>query len=195
MTERQAGPLPGEPLVAPEPPDREAPAPADLDDLDELDDVGGEGLGLGLTLSFRTRLTIGLIAAAVLPLAAFGIVVMLVSQPARDDTLGRVLLFAVVTAALIGVLMAYLLAADLIGPLRAIATAVDRVSAGDLRSRFLAMTSSPDSRTVTTDSPQRSSDATASLAESSRRSKAPRLATAWNSWPGGPQRTLAPPSE
>ena len=132
MTEREAGPLPGEPLIAPEPPDREAPAPAGLDELDELDDIGGDGLGLGLTLSFRTRLTIGLIAAAVLPLAAFGIVVMLVSQPARDDTLGRVLLFAVVTAALIGILMAYLLAADLIGPLRAIATAVDRVSAGDL---------------------------------------------------------------
>ena len=91
------------------------------------------GMGFGLNLSFRTRLTVGLIAAAVLPLAAFGIIVLVAGNGlAGGETLGRILLFTVVMAALVGVLLAYLLAADLIGPLRAIAAAVDRVSAGDL---------------------------------------------------------------
>ena len=91
------------------------------------------GFSFGLNLSFRTRLTVGLIAAAVLPLAAFGIIVLLAgSAVSGGETLGRILLFTIVTAALVGVLLAYLLAADLIGPLRAIAAAVDRVSAGDL---------------------------------------------------------------
>ena len=92
-----------------------------------------QGFSLGLNLSFRTRLTVGLIAAAVLPLAAFGIIVLISGSAASGgETLGRILLFTIVTAALVGVLLAYLLAADLIGPLRAIAAAVDRVSAGDL---------------------------------------------------------------
>ena len=102
---------------------------AEVDDYPEDD---GRGLGLGLSLSFQSRLTIGLIAAAVLPLAGFGLVVLLIGSASADATLGRVLLFAAVTAALVGVLLAYLLAADLTGPLRAIAAAVDRVSAGDL---------------------------------------------------------------
>jgi signal transduction histidine kinase/HAMP domain-containing protein len=96
------------------------------------DDEGG-GLGLGVSLSFRSRLTLGLVAAAILPLAGFCIVVLLAcEQLGQEGTFGRILLFAIVTAVLIGVLLAYLLAADLIGPLRAIAAAVDRVSAGDL---------------------------------------------------------------
>ena len=89
--------------------------------------------GFSLNLSFHTRLTLGLMAAAVLPLAGFGIVVLVAdSAGAREETIGRILLFGIVTAGLIGVLLAYLLAADLIGPIRAIAAAVDRVSAGDL---------------------------------------------------------------
>jgi signal transduction histidine kinase len=54
-----------------------------------------------------------------------------------DPTLGRVLLFAVVVAVLGGILIAWLLAADLTAPLRAIASAVDRVSAGDLSSKIV----------------------------------------------------------
>lgn len=100
-------------------------------DLANYDD--DSGVGLGLSLSFRTRLTLGLIAASVLPLAGFGLVVLIAGGTAGPTgTIGRILLFAIVTAALIGVLLAYLLAADLISPLRAIAAAVDRVSAGDL---------------------------------------------------------------
>src|SRR5688572_17758620 len=113
-------------------------APNSAADLDSTVSPGRSyddepGFNFGLNLSFRTRLTVGLIAAAVLPLAAFGVIVLLTGSAASGgETLGRILLFTIVTAALIGVLMAYLLAADLIGPLRAIATAVDRVSAGDL---------------------------------------------------------------
>jgi signal transduction histidine kinase/HAMP domain-containing protein len=96
-------------------------------------DNGDQGGGFGLNLSYRSRLTLGLIAAAVLPLAGFGVVVLIAEgRIGPGETLGRILLFAIVTAAVIGVLLAYLLAADLISPLRAIAAAVDRVSAGDL---------------------------------------------------------------
>ena len=49
-----------------------------------------------------------------------------------DPTVGRVLLFALVVTILIAVLFSYLVATDLTRPLRAIASAVDRVSAGDL---------------------------------------------------------------
>jgi len=89
--------------------------------------------GLALNLSFRTRLTIALVAAAIIPMAGFG-VLLLVLDPAASQggTLGRVLLFILVVAATSGILLAYLLAADLTAPLRAIAAAVDRASAGDL---------------------------------------------------------------
>ena len=97
------------------------------------EDDRGSGLGFALNLSFRSRLTLGLMAAAILPLAGFGVVVLIAEgRIGPGETLGRILLFAIVTAAVIGVLLAYLLAADLISPLRAIAAAVDRVSAGDL---------------------------------------------------------------
>jgi len=87
---------------------------------------------LGLNLSFRTRLTIGLVAASIIPLAAFGAIVVVLDPTAQAATTGRVLLFVLVVAALLAVLLAYLLAADLTAPLRAIAAAVARTSAGDL---------------------------------------------------------------
>jgi two-component system sensor histidine kinase VicK len=109
-----------------------APAAEPAVDLAHERDDGTEP-GFRLNLSYRSRLTLGLVAAAILPLALFGMVVLIAGERmGPGETLGRVLLFAVVTAAVIGILLAYLLAADLIGPLRAIAAAVDRVSAGDL---------------------------------------------------------------
>jgi signal transduction histidine kinase/HAMP domain-containing protein len=87
---------------------------------------------LGLNLSFRTRLLVGLIAAAIAPLAVFGAVVFLLGRAVDDATIGRILLLVLVFAAMIAVLLAYLLAADLTAPLRAIASAVERTSAGDL---------------------------------------------------------------
>jgi signal transduction histidine kinase/HAMP domain-containing protein len=83
-------------------------------------------------LGFRTRLTLGLVAAAVLPLAGFGIVVLLVTGVGTDTTVSRVLLLAVTVAVAFAVLLAAAIAADLGAPLRAIASSVDRVSSGDL---------------------------------------------------------------
>jgi len=113
--------------------DAQPPLPVDADLDAYTGEESGGGLGLGIHLSFRSRLTFGLVAASVLPLAGFGIVALLLHDVASStDTLGRLLLLGLVLAALVGILLAYLLAADLIGPLRAIATSVDRVSAGDL---------------------------------------------------------------
>ncbi|MFL5755444.1 MAG: histidine kinase dimerization/phospho-acceptor domain-containing protein, partial [Chloroflexota bacterium] len=85
-------------------------------------------------LPFRSRLTFALVAAAVLPLAGFGLIMLLVGAIARDSdpTVSRLLVFAIALAFVFGVLVAYVLAADLTAPLRALARAVDRVSAGDL---------------------------------------------------------------
>ena len=91
----------------------------------------------GLNLSFGTRLTLSLVAAAVLPLAAFGLLLVVTGAIASDTTLLRLLLLAIAIAALIAVLVSYLLAADLTAPLRAIAAGVDRVSAGDLASPII----------------------------------------------------------
>lgn len=87
---------------------------------------------IGGRLAFRTRLTAALLAAAILPLATFGLLLLLVQPADTDQTTARLLLFTIAVTVLLGVLVAYLLAADLTAPLRAIATAVDRVSAGDL---------------------------------------------------------------
>ena len=87
----------------------------------------------GAGIGFRTRLTFALIAAAVIPLAVFGLLLVAAQRlPDPVSTVPRLLLLFVALVALIAVLVAYLLAADLTAPLRAIAAAVDRVSAGDL---------------------------------------------------------------
>ncbi len=87
-------------------------------------------------LSFRTRLTLALILSAVLPMTAFGLLVLalnaIVGGSATDSNLARLLLFGLAIAVLLAIFVSYLLAADLTRPLRAIAAAVDRVSAGDL---------------------------------------------------------------
>jgi signal transduction histidine kinase len=98
--------------------------------MDEEVEVADLGEPEGRGLSFRTRLTAALIGTAVVPLAAFGLVVYLLDP--FDATVGRVLLFALVVTILVAVLFSYLVATDLTRPLRAIASAVDRVSAGDL---------------------------------------------------------------
>jgi two-component system sensor histidine kinase KdpD len=87
----------------------------------------------GSGLGFRTRLTLGLVAAAVLPLAGFGIVVLIVTSGSdADSTVARVLLLGIAVAVVFAVLLGAAIAADLGAPLRAIASSVDRVSAGDL---------------------------------------------------------------
>jgi signal transduction histidine kinase len=121
-----------------------APSQPDLGPvLPESDEPGTPGLpfhertlpapSFGTRISFRTRLTFALIAAAVIPLTVFGLLLVAAERlPDPVSTVPRLLLLFVALVALIAVLGAYLLAADLTGPLRAIAAAVDRVSAGDL---------------------------------------------------------------
>jgi signal transduction histidine kinase/HAMP domain-containing protein len=84
-------------------------------------------------IPFRTRLTIALLIAALVPVTGFGLVAVLVAgtgDPA-DSTLTRVLLLTVAVAVVFAVLLAAVLAADLSGPLRAIARSMERASAGD----------------------------------------------------------------
>ena len=90
---------------------------------------GYRGSGLG----FRARLTLGLIAAAVLPVAGFGLVVLLLAglEPETDDAVARGLLIAIVVSVVFAVVLAGLLAANLAGSLRALTRSMERVSAGD----------------------------------------------------------------
>jgi len=84
-------------------------------------------------LGFRARLSLGLVAAAVLPVAGFGIVVLLVTgSGGADSAVARVLLLAIALAVVFAVLLAAILAADLGAPLRQIARSVEQVSSGDL---------------------------------------------------------------
>jgi signal transduction histidine kinase len=106
-----------------------------LEDLDRsFDRRSGDDRPLGM--GFRTRLTLALILAAVLPMTAFGLLVLAIGAfaggQAADPNVARVLLFGLAIAVLLAVFVSYLLASDLTRPLRVIAAAVDRVSAGDL---------------------------------------------------------------
>jgi two-component system sensor histidine kinase KdpD len=93
---------------------------------------------VGSSMSFRARLTGGLVAGSVLPLTLFGIV-LLVTEVARtgelDSTVVRVVLFVLAAAIIVAVLFAYFLAANLTAPLKAVSRAVERASAGDLSVR------------------------------------------------------------
>ncbi|MEZ0240713.1 MAG: ATP-binding protein [Chloroflexota bacterium] len=93
---------------------------------------------IGSRLSFRLRLTLALLLTAVAPLAGFGLVLLtrVVQRGDPDPALRSLLLLGIAAAAILGVLVALLLAADLTAPLRAIAGAVERVSRGDLSSRI-----------------------------------------------------------
>jgi signal transduction histidine kinase/HAMP domain-containing protein len=87
-------------------------------------------------LSFRSRIVLALIFTSVVPLSGFGLVVLIFSTmfggPTSDPTVGRLLLFAIVIVLAFAILASYVMATELTAPLRAVATAVDRVSAGDL---------------------------------------------------------------
>ncbi len=93
---------------------------------------------VGPGYSFRARLTAGLIAGAVVPLAGFGLA-LVAAEVARtgalDSTLAALIVFALAVAIILAVIFAYFLAGNLTQPLRAIARAVERVSAGDLSAR------------------------------------------------------------
>jgi signal transduction histidine kinase len=85
----------------------------------------------GLSLSFQTRLTLTLLAAAIVPLGVFGLV--LIASGTVDPQVGsRLLLFMFAVAVAVGILAGAAIGLDLVRPLRQISAAVQRVSAGDL---------------------------------------------------------------
>ena len=85
----------------------------------------------GLSLSFQTRLTLTLLAAAIVPLGVFGLV--LIATGTVDPQVGsRLLLFMFAVAVAVGILAGAAIGLDLVRPLRQISAAVERVSAGDL---------------------------------------------------------------
>jgi signal transduction histidine kinase/HAMP domain-containing protein len=92
----------------------------------------------GSRLSFRARLTAGLVAGSVLPLALFGLV-LVGTEAARtgelDSTLVRVVLFVLAAAVIVAVLFAYLLASNLTAPLKAVSRSFERTATGDLSAR------------------------------------------------------------
>ncbi len=87
-------------------------------------------------LTFRSRVTIALLVAAIVPLAGFGLVVLVfdtvLGRDRADATFAQILLFALAIVLAFAILAAFALATELMAPLRSIAAAVDRVSKGDL---------------------------------------------------------------
>jgi len=82
-------------------------------------------------IPFRIRITAALLIAALTPLAAFGVLLVITGRADSDGSIFRILLTAFVIAALVGVGIAFVVAGSLTAPLRALATALDRIAAGD----------------------------------------------------------------
>jgi signal transduction histidine kinase len=91
----------------------------------------GRGPDRGLGLSFRVLLTLGMIVAAVLPLAIFGSILMLAGLYINGHIVVPLLIAAIAGAAFFGLLAAALAASTLTAPLRRITAAVERVAAGE----------------------------------------------------------------
>jgi signal transduction histidine kinase len=91
----------------------------------------GGGRARGLDLPFRVLLTVGLMVAAVLPLAVFGIAVVSAGWENNERGVVTLLALAIAGAAFFGLLTAYLVVGSLTKPLRRISNAVERVAAGE----------------------------------------------------------------
>ena len=89
-------------------------------------------------LSFRARLTLALLFAAIVPLVVFGVVVVafeiILGRQGADATFAQILLFALAILLAFAIVAAFALTTELLGPLRSVVAAVDRVSKGDLSS-------------------------------------------------------------
>ena len=84
-----------------------------------------------VALSFQSRLTLTLLAAAIIPLGVFGL--LLIASGAVDPQIGvRLLLFMFAVAIAVGVLGGSVVGLDLVAPLREISAAVSRTAAGDM---------------------------------------------------------------
>jgi signal transduction histidine kinase/HAMP domain-containing protein len=92
----------------------------------------GPATGLpGPAVSFRVLLTIGLVAAGILPIALFGGVLMIAGLDTQPRIVLPFLVASTVAGALFGLLVAALTVARLTAPLRRITSAVERVAAGE----------------------------------------------------------------
>jgi len=89
------------------------------------------GRSFGLDMPFRVLLTIGLMVAAVLPLAIFGILVLAAGWENNERAVTSLLALAIAGAAFFGLLAAYLVVASVTAPLRRLTAAVERVAAGE----------------------------------------------------------------
>src|SRR5450759_3375584 len=115
--------------AAPPPEDRagrEPAAPPGHRPRDRLPPGGGLDV-----IPFRIRITAALLIAALVPLAAFGALLVITGRADSDGSIFRILLTAFVIAALLGIGIAFVVADSLTAPLRALATALDRIAAGD----------------------------------------------------------------
>jgi two-component system, OmpR family, sensor histidine kinase VicK len=81
--------------------------------------------------SFRVLLTTGLIAAAVLPVAIFGGIVVVAGLYTEAGVVVPLLIGTIVAAAFFGLLAAAVAVSGITAPLRRITTAVERVAAGE----------------------------------------------------------------
>ncbi|HZL14504.1 MAG TPA: HAMP domain-containing protein, partial [Verrucomicrobiae bacterium] len=82
-------------------------------------------------IPFRIRIMAAVLIAALVPLAAVGVLLVVTSQADPDGDIFRILLAAFVIAALLGIGIAFVVAGSFTAPLRALATALDRIAAGD----------------------------------------------------------------
>jgi signal transduction histidine kinase/HAMP domain-containing protein len=82
-------------------------------------------------IPFRIRIMAAVLIAALAPLAAVGVLLVITSQADPDGDIFRILLAAFVIAALLGLGIAIIVAGSLTAPLRALAAAMDRIVAGD----------------------------------------------------------------
>ena len=89
-------------------------------------------------LSFRARLTVALLFAAIVPLVVFGVVVVafeiILGRQGADATFAQILFFALAILLAFAIVAAFALTTELLAPLRSVVAAVDRVSKGDLSS-------------------------------------------------------------
>ena len=89
-------------------------------------------------LSFRSRLTLALLFAAIVPLAVFGVVVLafeiILGRQGADQTFAQILFFALAILLAFAIVAAFALATELLAPLRSVVAAVNRTSKGDLSS-------------------------------------------------------------
>jgi signal transduction histidine kinase/HAMP domain-containing protein len=82
-------------------------------------------------IPFRIRIMAAVLIAALAPLAAVGVLLVVTGQADPDGDIFRILLAAFVIAALLGLGIAIIVAGSLTAPLRALAAAMDRIVAGD----------------------------------------------------------------